>query len=88
MAEPTAAGVTCQQAVTLLLDYLTGDLEPALRAVLEQHLERCSDCDAFLRTYAHTMRVTRTIHYDDLPLDMQHRLLQTLHHQMSGGRPQ
>jgi hypothetical protein len=56
--------------------------------VLERHLERCVDCVAFLRTYKETIRTTRTLRYDDMPGELQDRMLQTLHAEMRGARPQ
>jgi len=43
---------------------------------------------AFLRTYKETIRTARTLRYDDMPEELQNRLLQTLHVQMRGVHPQ
>jgi hypothetical protein len=43
---------------------------------------------AFLQTYKETIRVTRTLRYNDMPEELQHRLLHTLHAQMKGAHPQ
>jgi len=65
-----------------LIDYVTGELDPATTLALERHLERCVDCVVFLRTYKETIRATRTLRYDDMPGELQDRLLQTLHAKM------
>ena len=88
MAESVPSRVTCAQATALLLDYVTGTLDPATTLVLERHLERCNDCGAFLQTYKQTIRATRTLRYDDMPEELQNRLLQTLHVKMRGAHPQ
>jgi len=88
MAESIPARVTCEQATALLIDYVTGGLDPATTLVLERHLERCVDCVAFLRTYQETIRTTRTLRYDDMPGELQERLLQTLHAKMKRDRSQ
>ena len=88
MAESIPARVTCEQATALLIDYVTGELDPATTLVLERHLERCVDCVVFLRTYTETIRTTRTLRYDDVPGELQDRLLQTLHAKMLGARSQ
>ena len=88
MAESVPSRVTCEQATALLLDYVTGTLDPATTLILERHLERCSDCVAFLQTYKETIRTTRTLRYDDMPEELQHRLLHTLHAKLKGGQPQ
>jgi anti-sigma factor RsiW len=88
MAESVPTRVTCEQATALLIDYITGELDPATILVLERHLERCVDCAVFLRTYKETIRITRTLRYDDMPGELQNRMLQTLHAKMRGARPQ
>ena len=88
MAESVPSRVTCEQATALLLDYVTGTLDPATTLVLERHLSRCDDCVAFLQTYKETIRATRTLRYDDMPEELQNRLLQTLHAKMRGTHPQ
>ena len=88
MAESIPARVTCEQATALLIYYVTGELDPATTLVLERHLERCVDCVVFLRTYQETIRTTRTLRYDDMPGELQDRLLQTLHAKMMRARAQ
>jgi anti-sigma factor RsiW len=79
MAESVPGRVTCEQAIALLLDYVSGTLDPATTLILERHLARCDDCVAFLQTYRETLRATRTLCYDDMPPELQNRLLHTLH---------
>ena len=88
MAESVPTRVTCEQATALLLDYITGALDPVTTLVLERHLERCIDCLAFLQTYRETIHATRTLRYEDMPGELQNRLLQTLHTRMRGVHPQ
>lgn len=88
MAESGTTRVTCEQATALLLDYITGALDPVTTLVLERHLERCIDCLAFLQTYRETIHVTRALRYEDMPGELQNRLLQTLHTRMRGVHPQ
>lgn len=86
MAQSVPDRITCEQATALLIDYITGELDPATTLVLERHLERCVDCVVFLRTYKETIRTTRTLRSDDMPGELQDRLLQTLHVKMRGTR--
>ena len=88
MAESVPTRVTCEQATALLLDYITGTLDPGTTLILERHLERCVDCVAFLQTYKETIQATRTLRYEDMPGELQNRLLQTLHTKMRGVHPQ
>jgi anti-sigma factor RsiW len=88
MTESVPSRAMCEQATALLLDYVAGALDPATTLVLERHLSRCDDCVAFLQTYKETIRATRTLRYDDIPEEMQHRLLHALHARMRGAHPQ
>jgi predicted anti-sigma-YlaC factor YlaD len=87
MAEPVSGRVTCEQATALLVDYVTGELDPVTMQVMEWHLARCSDCTAFLCTYRETIRMTRMVRYEALPDELQHRLLQTLQTKITGAPP-
>ena len=87
MAESVPTRVTCEQATALLLDYITGALDPVTTLVLERHLARCVDCVAFLQTYKETIHATRMLRYEDMPGELQNRLLHTLHTRMRGVHP-
>lgn len=87
MAEADPSRVTCEQATALLIDYITGELDDTTRQVLEQHLERCADCGAFLQTYQETIRTTRTLAYEAMPVDLQDRLLLTLRQKIAATSP-
>jgi anti-sigma factor RsiW len=71
----------------LLLDYVSGTLDPATTLIFERHLARCDDCGAFLQTYKEIIRATRTLRYDDMPEELQRRLLHTLRARMGGAHP-
>jgi anti-sigma factor RsiW len=70
--------LTCQQVTDLIVDYVTGELDPTTRSVLETHLHNCRDCVAFLNTYRETIRVTRAVRYEDVPTNMLDRVQQAL----------
>jgi anti-sigma factor RsiW len=74
MTEPAGTPITCEQVTALLIDYVAGDLDPASTLVLEQHLQNCPDCVAFLRTYRESIRRTRTLRYEDIPEELQDRV--------------
>jgi anti-sigma factor RsiW len=95
MAESIPSRVTCEQATALLLDYVSGTLDPATTLIVDRHLARCDDCVAFLQTYKETIRATRILHYDDMPAALQDRLFSFLHTRLThapqsfpGGRDQ
>jgi predicted anti-sigma-YlaC factor YlaD len=60
--------LTCRETTAFLADYLDGTLAPAERRLLDEHLARCPDCVAYLRSYAETIRLARdTREADTLP---------------------
>ncbi len=82
MTESTGAPITCEQVTALLIDYVAGDLDPTTTLVLEQHVQNCPDCIAFLRTYRESIRLTRTLRYEDIPEDLQDRVHAILRQKM------
>ena len=50
---------SCRAAISLIGEYLSGSLDPRLRASLDAHLGNCPDCAAFLKTYKKTIEATR-----------------------------
>jgi anti-sigma factor RsiW len=84
MAEPAGATITCEQVTALLIDYVAGDLDPTTTLVLEWHMQNCPDCMAFLRTYRESIRLTRTLRYEDIPGELQDRVHAVLRQQLTG----
>jgi anti-sigma factor RsiW len=84
MTESAGAPITCEQVIALLIDYVAGDLNPATTLVVEQHLQNCPDCVAFLHTYRESIRLTRTLRYEDIPEELQNRVHALLRHKMTG----
>lgn len=54
MAE--VAGMTCQELVELVTDYLEDALDQETRDRFEQHLALCPGCETYLRQMAETAR--------------------------------
>ncbi len=53
-------GITCRDATDLLLDFITGELNPEINTEFEKHLGVCPDCVAFLNTYKKTIELTKS----------------------------
>ncbi|MGH7892327.1 MAG: anti-sigma factor family protein [Thermodesulfobacteriota bacterium] len=51
---------TCKDATSLLLEFMSGELDPEVTLEFEKHLEVCPDCVAFLNTYRKTVELTRS----------------------------
>lgn len=49
--------ISCRELAEFLMDYLSNELEPRTRAVFEEHICACPPCEAFLKTYAETIRM-------------------------------
>ena len=50
---------TCESAVSLIGDYLTGSLASHIKSAFDHHLGQCRDCEAFLNTYKKTIELTQ-----------------------------
>lgn len=66
--------LTCQELVDLLVDYLDGALDPETTRALEQHLEGCTTCLNFIKTYKATSAWVREIAYEEMPEELKGRL--------------
>jgi anti-sigma factor RsiW len=49
--------LTCRDVTGFLLDYLTHDLDPAVRAEFEAHLAVCDACVEYIRSYEAGVRL-------------------------------
>jgi len=65
---------TCEEVVNVLSDYLEGTLDPELAAIITRHLQDCPDCDAFMRTYAATVRMTGELTTEEIPEALRQRV--------------
>ncbi len=71
---PRGAGLTCEQVIGLLADYLESALTPEVIAELEAHLDGCEPCVAYLRTYRRTKDLTTQTERVEMPEEMKIRL--------------
>jgi hypothetical protein len=69
---------TCRRVTSLILDYLTGELDHVTARSFEEHLMICPDCVSFLNSYKKTIEFTRSLRYQDIPNEMKKRLRQFL----------
>jgi anti-sigma factor RsiW len=81
-----AQSAICREIAELLLDYMTGELDPETASAFEEHLRLCSDCVAFLNTYKKTVQVTRSLRHDSIPAELQRRALRFLKERTKKGR--
>jgi anti-sigma factor RsiW len=69
-------GLSCQELVELVTDYLEGDLDERDLRAFERHLEHCDGCSEYVEQLRATIRLTGTLTLDDLSTEAESRLLQ------------
>jgi anti-sigma factor RsiW len=69
-------GLSCQELVELVTDYLEGDLDERDLRAFERHLEHCDGCSEYVEQLRATISLTGTLTLDDLSTEAESRLLQ------------
>ena len=78
--------MTCQDAITLMSDYLEGVLSPDFLRELEEHLSGCPACRAYLATYRKTRLLAADASRIEMPEEMKTRLREFLIARLREGR--
>jgi len=78
--------VKCKKIINELADYLDEALDPALRASIEQHLEKCTDCRLMVDTTKHTIQIFCNSEPAPLPQDTRQRLHEALEKKLRKAR--
>jgi anti-sigma factor RsiW len=68
-------GLACVELVELITDYLEGELPARDRRRFEAHLTACDGCDTYLEQMRQTISVTGRLREDDVPPELEERLL-------------
>jgi anti-sigma factor RsiW len=79
----TGEGLTCQDVIGLLAEYLDSVLNEERLAELEEHLADCEPCRAYLKTYRRTIGLTAQAERVAMPDEMRERLRTFLLRQLS-----
>jgi anti-sigma factor RsiW len=66
----SAGGLSCQELVELVTDYLEDALPPGQRARFEEHLETCGGCRAYLEQMRVTTRLVRSTNAPEEPREV------------------
>ena len=64
----------CEDLVSVIIDYLEGEMKPEFRAEFERHIGDCSSCLAFLETYKKTKELTSQIGCSEIPPEVKNRI--------------
>ncbi len=75
----------CRKATALVADYLNDELDGPTRSAFEAHLKECGNCRAFLSTYKKTARTVQSLRYEELPPDLQNRVLLLIRQRLKKG---
>lgn len=59
--------MNCRELAELLIDYVAEELPAERRRHIEQHLKLCPPCEAYLKTYRLTIKLTRCLPRDTPP---------------------
>ena len=59
-------GLTCQELVELVTDYLDGALPRRDQARFEAHIDACVNCREYLKQFEQTVAATGELREDDL----------------------
>jgi predicted anti-sigma-YlaC factor YlaD len=78
--------VTCQEVIAVLADYLEATVSPELLARIEEHLQDCAACRAYLATYRSTKSLAASSGRVEMPKEMKARLRELLLRELREGR--
>jgi anti-sigma factor RsiW len=66
--------ITCRGLAELLMDFVSDQLSPERHRSIEQHLDRCSQCLAYVESYRILLAVSRRLPAAPLPPQLEQRL--------------
>lgn len=66
--------ITCRELAELLMDFVSDQLPAERQRSIEQHLDRCSQCLAYVESYRILLVVSRRLPAAPLPPRLEQRL--------------
>lgn len=66
--------MTCTEFIALLDDFIDDTVSTALRAEVEQHMNKCGHCEVVFNTTRKTIEIYRSHEIYELPSDLRERL--------------
>ena len=76
----------CKTIIVELANYLDEDLDPGLRAEIEQHLDKCKDCRLIVDTTKKTIQIYCNSEPAPLPENTRQRLHEALQKRLRRAR--
>ena len=74
---PDVQGLSCQELVELVTEYLEEALSAAERELFEGHLDECGNCREYLTQMRTTIELTGELTPESLSLEAERELLET-----------
>ena len=78
--------VSCEEVWREISNYLEGDVDPSLRAAMEEHVRGCKRCTAVLDGTRNVIQLYGDERMFEVPLGFSHRLHRRLEENMAGAR--
>src|SRR5258706_4407985 len=78
--------IRCEEVWLEISNYLEGEVDPALRASMEEHLRGCKHCTAVLDGTRNVVQLYGDERMMEVPLGFSHRLHRRLEDNMRGSR--
>ena len=79
--------VTCKDFLDGISDYIDNDVPADLRRKLETHISECPNCWVVFDTTKKTIQIYKGMEAQDLPEDVQKRLLSAVERRMAAKGP-
>ena len=80
--------IDCKHVWDQISAYIDGDLDPALRAEIDKHLETCEICSAVLDSTRNVVVLMADDRVFELPTGFSQRLHQRLDEELTSGPPE
>jgi len=61
---------SCRELFSRLSEYVDGELDPEICAGIENHMEGCAPCEAFVESLRRTIELTQRLPAHELPDEM------------------
>lgn len=81
---PDHGGMSCQEVVDLLIDFIERDLSDRREQLVDKHLHDCPHCYEFVEQYRKTSVICREELARRMPADLERRLIAALREQVDG----
>ncbi len=70
--------ITCEEVLRELSNFLDGEVSPALRAEIEEHLNACHNCTVLFDSARKTLTLVADNYFVELPVGLTERVLERL----------